>query len=200
VGFAPCVPPVRRFRPSALPAGVTSDAHGLFRPEAAVIFGRSHSAEVSRRDGMSYLNPGSAGPRRVATSSCTHVLRSNRNRKGVSVGLVKRGTRSGIAFLLVACAVLATACGGRVKIDEIKKEPGRMDGRVVTIAGTVTSATNLFAVKFFKVRDATGEIAVVTSSDLPKEGDPVTVTGKVNEAFSIGPHHLVVIEEQARKR
>jgi uncharacterized protein len=65
--------------------GVISDTHGLLRPEArvyvihsigelrgdpaekgyaAVVTGHSHQPREEIRDGVLYLNPGSAGPRR----------------------------------------------------------------------------------------------------------------------------------------
>jgi predicted phosphodiesterase len=50
--------------------GLISDTHGMLRPEAiaflrgSVISGHSHKPAVQRRDGILYVNPGSAGPRR----------------------------------------------------------------------------------------------------------------------------------------
>jgi putative phosphoesterase len=47
---------------------------------AAVVFGHSHKPSVENRDGIVYLNPGSAGPRRFrlpATLARLHVLRTS---------------------------------------------------------------------------------------------------------------------------
>jgi aspartyl/asparaginyl-tRNA synthetase len=100
--------------------------------------------------------------------------------------------------LPLAGVALAVACASlfATSIAEIKKEPARYEGRVVTIAGTVTGVHDLLALRFYKVRDDTDEITVVTQSPLPKEGDKVRVTGKVNQAFAIGLHRLLVIEEE----
>jgi predicted phosphodiesterase len=37
---------------------------------AAVIFGHSHKPSIEARDGVLYLNPGSAGPRRFTLPIC----------------------------------------------------------------------------------------------------------------------------------
>ncbi len=56
--------------PSRQRIGLISDTHSLLRPEAVaflrsfVVFGHSHKPTVEERDGILYVNPGSAGPRR----------------------------------------------------------------------------------------------------------------------------------------
>ncbi len=97
--------------------------------------------------------------------------------------------------LTAACAALLTT-----KIADIQKTPGRYDGRTVTISGTVSASHNLLVVKYYQVDDGTGQIAVVTDSALPKEGDHVRVKGKVNQAFAIGSARLVVIVEEPPSR
>jgi len=111
------------------------------------------------------------------------------------------GTRCGVGTLLASAAVVA-ACASLVatKIGDIQKTPGRYDGRDVTITGTVSASHNLLVAKYYQVNDGTGEIAVVTESALPKEGEHVTVKGKVNQAFAIGTAHLVVIVEEPPSR
>lgn len=41
---------------------------------AAVIFGHSHTPEISRRNGVLYFNPGSAGPRRFHLPVCVGII------------------------------------------------------------------------------------------------------------------------------
>jgi len=111
------------------------------------------------------------------------------------------GGNSGPKFLLLSALALA-ACASLVatKIGDIQKAPGQYDGREVTIAGTVSSSHNLIFANYYQVDDGTGQIAVVTQSALPKEGEHVTVKGKVNQAFAIGTAHLVVIVEEPPSR
>ena len=98
--------------------------------------------------------------------------------------------------------VLSAACASLLatKIGDIQKAPGQYDGRSVTIAGKVTGTHNLVFVKYYEVEDGTGRIPVVTESALPNEGDRVTVKGKVNQAFSVGSTHFVVIVEEPPRR
>lgn len=98
-------------------------------------------------------------------------------------------------FALGSCAALLAT-----KIGDIRKAPDSYEGKTVSISGKVTSAHNLVLVKYYEVDDGTGEIPVVTQSQLPKEGEEVHVKGRVDQAFVLGTAHLVVIVEQPPKR
>ena len=98
-------------------------------------------------------------------------------------------------LLLGSCAALFAT-----KIGDIKRAPSSYDGKVVTIAGKVTSTHNLLVVKYYEVDDGTGVIPVVTASELPKEGADVRVKGKVNEAFALGSARLIVVVEEPPER
>lgn len=107
-----------------------------------------------------------------------------------------------LALGMVAGGVLLAGCSSlfATKIGDILADPRRYDGREVTIAGTVTDTTNLLVAKFFTVEDRTGKIVVVTERPLPREGDRITVTGVVHEAFAIGDQRLVVVKERQAPR
>ncbi len=101
-------------------------------------------------------------------------------------------------LLLAHLAVLvAAACGNlfATKIGRITANPGTFDGRSVTVAGEVTGRVNLALVKFFRLRDESGEITVVTERPLPREGEKVRVKGTVKQAFVLGDMRAVVIVE-----
>ncbi len=108
--------------------------------------------------------------------------------------------RSVGAVLLFGAVVTGCAAIFATKIGDIEKAPGQYDGRNVTIAGKVTATHDLLVVKYYEVDDGTGEIAVVTDSALPKEGEHVRVKGQVKQAFAIGTARLVVIVEQPPSR
>ncbi|MFI5143348.1 MAG: hypothetical protein ACHQQS_16040 [Thermoanaerobaculales bacterium] len=114
----------------------------------------------------------------------------------------RRGASAAAWGMLLAGVVLAVACGGlfTTRIADIKGASAKYDGEKVTIAGEVTGSVNLFVVKFYKVSDGTGEIAVVTQSPLPKDGDKVRVRGKVQQAFAIGPDRMLVLVEEPPSR
>ena len=84
-------------------------------------------------------------------------------------------------------------------------DPGEFSGKTVTVEGDVTDRTAFFgAVKFFKIRDKTGEIIVVTKGNaLPDVKSKVRVKGTVDQAFSVGDEKLIVfvaesVEEEGK--
>ncbi len=70
------------------------------------------------------------------------------------------------------------------------------------IEGEVTDRTGFFVVlKFFKLKDKTGEITVVTKKALPEIKSTVSVKGKTDEAFPIGDQKLLIfVEESIEKK
>ncbi len=104
-----------------------------------------------------------------------------------------------IGVLFVA-ALFAGACAGLLptRIGDIHSSPRRYDGKQVTVKGTVTDIVNLVFVKYFFLRDDTGEIPVVTDRVLPAKGETVTISGRVQEAFALGDQRLLVILESPK--
>jgi hypothetical protein len=86
----------------------------------------------------------------------------------------------------------------RPTIEKILSNPKAYEGKVVTIEGEITDRTSLFVVlKFYKIRDNTGEIIVVTKRTLPEIRSRVLVKGKIDEAFTIGDQKLLVFVEES---
>jgi len=110
----------------------------------------------------------------------------------------RHGRHFTLALGLLALAGCAALVGTRIA--DIKKAPSAYDGKTVRITGKVTSAHNLLLVKYYAVDDGTGEIPVVTQSELPKEGESVRVKGRVDQAFVLGSARLVVIVEEPPER
>ncbi len=81
-------------------------------------------------------------------------------------------------------------------IGSILKDPRDYYGKKLAIAGKVTDRASLFVVKYFRVKDKTGEIVVVTGKPLPSVGSEVRVKGKIVEAFSIGSEQMLVFVEE----
>ena len=96
------------------------------------------------------------------------------------------------SLLLYNCSSLFTT-----PINKISENPRDYTGKTVTVSGEVTRVFSLFIVKYFIVRDNTGEITIVTEKPLPKIGTKVKVKGTVEEAFSIGDQQLIVIFEKS---
>lgn len=84
---------------------------------------------------------------------------------------------------------------GTTPIRDILDHPRTYHGKKVTIAGEVTQSVNLLVVRYFIVRDETGEIPVVTRGAVPRKGEWVRVRGVVDQAFALGDRSLVVLIE-----
>ena len=112
--------------------------------------------------------------------------------------MMKRGP----AYLaIVPVLLMLCQCSGltSTKIADIKNHPRDYAGKEVTVSGEVTRTFSLLVVKYFTLRDGTGEITIVTQRPMPKEGERLTVKGTVREAFSLGSETLLVIEEKPEK-
>ena len=112
--------------------------------------------------------------------------------------LKTRIQRAGTAILL--SALILFGCGGlfSTPIGKILADPRAYAGKTVTVSGEVTQMFSLVFLKYFRVRDETGEIVIVTDKPLPKVGTKIKVKGTVQEAFSIGDQQLIVIVEQSK--
>ena len=88
------------------------------------------------------------------------------------------------------------------KIGKIFSNPTAYTGKEVAIEGEVTDQTAFFGViKFYKLRDKSGEITVVTRKSLPEAKSVIGVKGKIDDAFTIGDQRLVVfVEESVEKK
>lgn len=101
-----------------------------------------------------------------------------------------------LGILIISCA----SCGiGTTKIGDITGHPRDYAGKEVTVSGEVTEVFSLFVVKYFVVRDPTGEITVVTDRPLPAKGEKIKVKGVVKEAMSIGTKTSLVLVEGTEK-
>jgi len=98
---------------------------------------------------------------------------------------------------LLLCLLLAGCAAGwnAIPIGKIHAAPREYDGRNVTVSGTVASGMDLLLLKYFVLRDDTGEIPVITGRVVPAPGERVTVKGEVKEVFAIGDQRLIVIVE-----
>ncbi len=97
-------------------------------------------------------------------------------------------------FVVCRCSALFST-----NIGDIKNNPRRYADKTVTVSGDVTRTFSLLVIKYFTLRDSTGEITVVTQRPMPKEGEHLTVKGTVRETFSLGSETMLVIMEEPEK-
>ena len=81
-------------------------------------------------------------------------------------------------------------------IGKIISNPRPYEDKVVNVYGEVTEKKSFLLVKYFKLKDKTGEIVVITKKVIPSIGVKIKVKGKVEESFSIGDYQLLVIIEE----
>lgn len=112
--------------------------------------------------------------------------------------LKSRIRRAGLAILF--SSLILSGCGGffSTPIGKILSDPRAYAGKTVTVSGEVTQVFSLVVIKYFRLRDKTGEIVIVTDRPLPKVGTKIKVKGTVQEAFSVGDQQLIVIVEQSK--
>ncbi len=102
--------------------------------------------------------------------------------------------------LLVFLSTFCTSCGiGTTNIGDITGHPRDYAGKEVTVSGEVTETFSLFVIKYFVLKDSTGEITVVTERSLPAKGEKIKVKGVVKEAMSIGTKTSLVLMEGTDK-
>ena len=112
--------------------------------------------------------------------------------------------KKGIAILIIILILVGFGAWyyftrARVaQIQSILSNPQAYEGKVVTIEGEVTDRTSFFnVIKFYKVKDKTGEIIVVTKKTLPALKSILRVKGRIDEVFPIGDLKLLVFLEDS---
>ena len=103
-------------------------------------------------------------------------------------------------FVICLLALALFSCGiGSTKIGDIVGHPRDYANKEITVSGEVVETFSLFIVKYFIIRDSSGEISVVTDRPLPAKGEKIKVNGTVKETFSIGTKTALVLVEASEK-
>ena len=84
-------------------------------------------------------------------------------------------------------------------IEKLLNNPTSFAGKVVSIEGEVTDRTAFFnTIKFYKIKDNSGEIIVSTKSRaLPGIKSSAIVKGRIDDAFPLGDQKLTVLVEES---
>ena len=82
-----------------------------------------------------------------------------------------------------------------VPIEQVYKNPREYSNRKIAISGTVTERFSLFVIRYFTLRDPSGNIVVVTEQPMPAVGEQVRVKGYVEDGFSLGDQQTLVFRE-----
>jgi uncharacterized protein YdeI (BOF family) len=105
--------------------------------------------------------------------------------------------------LSLAAAVVLTGCAsGYTRVREIMAAPDSFVGKEVRLQGTVGKAIDPPRPQAYMLRDETGEIMVVTRSELPAQDSEVALKGVVRGSVVRGSRWTfdVRVEESERLR
>lgn len=103
-----------------------------------------------------------------------------------------------LPLILLALAVGLAGCKGATKIKTLLDDPGRYDGQVVRVGGTVVTSVGLLGYGGYKLDDGTGSVLVVTKHGVPREGAKVGVEGTFHSVFTFHDQGGAAIEETTR--
>jgi len=104
-----------------------------------------------------------------------------------------------VSLLLMAVGLLA-GCPRRESIAQIDREPGRFEGREITIAGRVDNSFGAMGTGLYQVDDGTGRMWVFSENfGIPGRDARLAVTGRVEEGFSFGGRHFAMILRETRR-
>jgi hypothetical protein len=112
---------------------------------------------------------------------------------------MKRRIASLAAVFLLTLVI--TGCE-RQKIADIKGDPGRFEGKEVSVAGHVTSVSvGALGMGFYEIDDGTGKLYVLSEKrGAPSEGTNVGVKGTVMPTFTfLGRNYALVLRESDRR-
>jgi hypothetical protein len=110
-----------------------------------------------------------------------------------------------VLFLIPLVFMTAGGCASKsmpkppaaaTPIAEIQKHPRDWVGKEVLISGEVKETFSVIIHKQFVLKDATGEITVVTSKPLPAKGEQLSIHGVVDEGLSVGSETKTIVREK----
>lgn len=111
--------------------------------------------------------------------------------------------KSKLILLAIICALIVTVtgCPTRTSIADINKDPGRYDGKDVTIAGRASSSFGAVGNGIFQIDDASGHMWVFSQSfGVPSDGAKVAVTGRIEQGISFAGRSFAVVLKETHPR
>jgi hypothetical protein len=108
--------------------------------------------------------------------------------------------RFGFTTVILAGALLLTACPQQQTISRINADPGRYRNKEVGVVGTVTDSYGVLGNGAYEIDDGTGRIWVVTRRGVPSRGSRVGAKGKVYTGFSFGGRSFGTVLQETDRR
>lgn len=103
--------------------------------------------------------------------------------------------------LLIFLVLVLAACPPRERIATINRDPGRFQGREITVAGRVVNSFAVMGEGAFEMDDGTGRLWVFSSNyGVPGRDAGVAVTGRLEQGLSIHGRNFAMILRETRPR
>ncbi|MEN8143538.1 MAG: hypothetical protein ABFS14_01185 [Gemmatimonadota bacterium] len=100
---------------------------------------------------------------------------------------------------LFALLIVGSACRGTTPINDLLADPGRYDGKTVSVAGEVTGSVGALGRGGYRLDDGTGSLVVISEDRaVPAEGANVGVKGEFQAIFTFFTESVAVLLEQSR--
>ncbi len=113
----------------------------------------------------------------------------------------KTSQRIAMAAALAAMMLWLAGCRMHTSIADITSDPAKFAGKDITVAGTASDSFGAMGNGIFRVDDGTGSIWVLSQNfGVPGNGAKVTVTGRVEQGFSLGGKSYGIILRQTEDR
>lgn len=111
------------------------------------------------------------------------------------------GVRAFSLVLLAAITILLTACPPHESIESINRDPARFHDHEVTVGGRVVNSFDVMGVGAFEIDDGTGRLWIYSNKyGVPGHDEKVSVTGTIQQGFSIGGRNFATILQESRPR
>ena len=103
--------------------------------------------------------------------------------------------------ILLLSTVFLLACPTRAKIADINRDPGKYQGKEISVAGKVSDAFGALGTGVFQIDDGTGRLWLFSQKyGVPGSGAKVAVTGRLEQGFSFGGRSFALALRQTQAR
>jgi hypothetical protein len=101
---------------------------------------------------------------------------------------------------LVLLALMVAGCPERTNIRQITSDPGRFEGKEVTVGGRVVNSYGVLDKGVYEIDDGTGRIWIFTErSGVPSRNATIGVTGKITGGLSYGGRNYGTVVRETKR-
>jgi hypothetical protein len=106
-----------------------------------------------------------------------------------------------LVVILIVSTLFLVACPTRTTLADINRDPGKYQGKEITVAGRVSDAFGALGTGVFQIDDGTGRLWVFSQNyGVPGSGAKVSVTGRLEQGFSFGGRSFALALRQTQAR